>query len=103
MVSLKCLRKLSPKSPSTPLSGGKSWHSTTQIRNFLPNSSGRLHVYARSIFNAAAGNNALAVQSRVGRVISELRHYIGRYNGQARPGVEDDRDQQRGTAIRRFK
>ena len=74
-----------------------------QIDDFLPNASGGAHLHARSVFYAAAGNDALAVQSGVGGIISELRHYIGSYNRQARSGVEDDRDQKRGPAIGGFK
>jgi len=36
IVSLNCLKKLSPRSPSTPLSGGKSWHKTSRLVTFWP-------------------------------------------------------------------
>ena len=73
-----------------------------QIGDLLANGSSRSHGRPGSEFYTAAGYDALAVQRRVGRIVSELRHYIGSYNRQTRPGVEDDRDEKRRSAIRGF-
>jgi hypothetical protein len=35
-VSLNCLKKLSPRRPSTPLSVGKSWHKTSRLVTLWP-------------------------------------------------------------------
>lgn len=48
-----------------------------QVRDLLPDRGGRPHGYARRVFNAAASNNALALQQGIGRVISKLNQNDG--------------------------
>ena len=103
MVSLKCFRKLSPRRPSTPLSGGRSWHRTSRLATFCPMAVADRTVVARSVFNAAACNNPLPPKPRVGRIVSELCHYVGGYYRQARSRVKDDRDKKRRLGISGFK
>ncbi len=74
-----------------------------QVGHLLPNSSGRPYGYARGIFNAAAGDDTLALKQGVSRVISKLDQDLCGNNRKAGSSVKDDRNENRRRAIRRLK
>jgi len=86
------LKKVKSKQTIDAALGRKIVAEDIEIRNFLADRRRGSDGCARSILNAASGDDALPVKGGIGRVVAEARHDVGRQDGQARTGVEHDRN-----------
>lgn len=74
-----------------------------QIDHPLANGCGGTRTGTRRILDAATCDHALAIERRVGGIVSKPFHYVGRYDGHACPSIKHNRDNQRRTVIGGFK
>lgn len=74
-----------------------------QVADFLPDSSGRTHGNTRSIFDAAAGDDALALQQRSSRVVAKTNQEFRGNNGQTCSSVKHNGNEERRGTIHGLK